>query len=95
MHKYIFKICQKVWEEEPMPKNWNKALIIPIQKKGNKTECVNHRGISLLNSAHKVFYKVLLNLKIPYIEENLGKYQCGFRKGRTNCSYRSNHRKEI
>jgi len=33
-----------------------------------------------LNSAHEAFFKVLLNRMISYVEENLGKYQCGFRK---------------
>ncbi|KAL4098346.1 hypothetical protein QTP88_022976 [Uroleucon formosanum] len=83
MHKVIFKICQKTWEEEQMPEEWKKAVIIPIHKKGDKTECGNYRGISLLNSAYKVFSKVLLNRISPYIEENRGEYQCGFRKGRS------------
>lgn len=52
MHKVIFKICQKIWEEEQMPEYWKKAVIIPIHKKGDKTECGNYRGISLLNSAY-------------------------------------------
>ncbi|KAL4112678.1 hypothetical protein QTP88_016423 [Uroleucon formosanum] len=82
MHKVIFKICQRTWEEEQMPEDWKKALIIPIHKKGDKTECGNYRGISLLNSAYKVFSKVLLNHISAYIEENLDEYKCGFRKGR-------------
>jgi hypothetical protein len=83
MHKVIFKICQKTWEEEQMPEDWKKAVIIPIHKKSDKTECGNYRGISLLNSAYIVFSKVILNRISPYIEENLGEYQCGFRKGRS------------
>ncbi|KAL4143954.1 hypothetical protein QTP88_006202 [Uroleucon formosanum] len=27
MHKVIFKICQKTWEEEQMPEEWKKAVI--------------------------------------------------------------------
>lgn len=83
MHKYIFKVCQKIWEEEQMLENWKKAVIIPIHKKGDKTECGNYRGTSFLNSTFKVFSKVLLNRIIPYIEENLHEYQCVFRKGRS------------
>ncbi|KAL4142987.1 hypothetical protein QTP88_005369 [Uroleucon formosanum] len=83
MHKSIFKLCQKIWEEEQMPEDWKKVIIIPIYKKGDKTECGNYRGISLLNLAYKVLSKVLMNRISPYIEENLGEYQCGFRRTRS------------
>lgn len=61
MYNYIFNICHKVWLEEIMPDSWNEAVIIPLHKKCDKTECSNYRGISLLNSIYKVFSKVLLN----------------------------------
>jgi hypothetical protein len=65
MHKVIFEICQKIWKEEQMSEDWKKAVIIPIHKKGDKTKCGNYRGISLLNSAYKIFSKVLLNRISP------------------------------
>lgn len=83
MHKFIFKICQRTLEEQQMPEDWKKAVIISTHKKGDKTEYGYYRGISLLNSAYKVFSKVLLNRISPYIEESLGEYKCGFRKGRS------------
>lgn len=49
MHKFIFKICKTIWEDEQMPKNWKKVVIIPIHKISDKTECENYRGTSLLN----------------------------------------------
>jgi len=60
MHMSILKICQKIWEEEQILEDLKKARIIPIHKKGDKTECGNYRGISLLNSAYKVLSKVPL-----------------------------------
>ena len=83
MHYFMFRICQKIWKDEHLPTTWNEAVIIPLHKKGDKTKCENYRGISLLNSAYKVFAKILLNRLTPYVEENLGRYQCGFRKGRS------------
>jgi sorting nexin-29 len=66
-----------------MPKSWNEAIIIPIYKKGDKSICENYRGISVLNSAYKVFARILLKRLTPYPEENLGRYQCEFRKGKS------------
>lgn len=83
MHYFMFKLCQKIWKNEHLPKTWNEVIIIPIHKKGDKTKCENYRGISLLNSAYKVFAKILLNRLTPYAEENLGRYQCGFRMERS------------
>ncbi|KAL4142816.1 hypothetical protein QTP88_005213 [Uroleucon formosanum] len=83
IYNFIYRICLRVWQEEKIPENWNEAIIIPLHKKGDKTECNNYRGISLLNSVYKIFSKVLLNRLIPYAEECLGEYQSGFRKGRS------------
>jgi len=66
-----------------MPKSWNEAIIILIHKKGDKLNCENYRGISLLDSAYKVFEKILLKRLTPYAEENLGRYQCRFRRGKS------------
>ncbi|VVC33643.1 Hypothetical protein CINCED_3A000772 [Cinara cedri] len=33
MQHFLFRICQKVWKDERMPKSWNEAIIIPIYKK--------------------------------------------------------------
>ena len=66
-----------------MPHDWNNAIICPIYKKGNKLECGNYRGISLLNVAYKIFTNLLAKNIEPYTEQILGDYQCGFRKGRS------------
>lgn len=66
-----------------MPSVWKETIIIPLHKKGDKTDCCNYRGISLLNTAYKVFSKVLLGRLVPYVKESLGEYQCGFRKGKS------------
>jgi len=68
---------------EQLPEEWNKAIIVPLHKKGDKLNCNNYREISLLNTAYKVFSKVLLGRLQPFTDECIGEYQCGFRKGKS------------
>jgi hypothetical protein len=59
---------------------WKESVIVPIHKKGDKTECNNYRGISLLPTTYKILSNILLSRLIPYAEEIMGDYQCGFRR---------------
>ena len=60
------------------------AVIITLYKnKGEKSDCSNYRGITLLSIAGKVLARVLLNRLVPTIaEEILPESQCGFRANR-------------
>ena len=35
------------WSTGEVPEDWRRAVIIPVHKKGSRTECSNYRGISL------------------------------------------------
>nr|VZH98596.1 unnamed protein product [Spirometra erinaceieuropaei] len=53
------------------------------QRKGNRQVCDNHRGISLLNIAGKIFARILLNRLNNHLEQGLlPESQCGFRRHR-------------
>jgi len=41
VYSFIFKICHRVWQEKKMPDNWNKAIILPLHKKGDETKFSN------------------------------------------------------
>ena len=51
---------------------------MPIYKKGDKTECSNYRGISLLPNMYKILSNILLSRLTPYAEVIRGDHQCGF-----------------
>jgi hypothetical protein len=41
-----------VWNKEELPEEWKELMIVPIYKKGDKTDCSNNRGISLLSTMY-------------------------------------------
>ena len=44
----LFPLFKKIWEEEKIPSDWKKGLLIKLPKKGDLLECDNWRGITLL-----------------------------------------------
>jgi hypothetical protein len=65
-------------EKEELPEQWKELIIVPIYKKGDKTDSSNYRGISLLPTTYKILSNILLPKLIPYAEGIIGDYQCGF-----------------
>ena len=56
---------------------------MPLYKgRGDKCECSNSRGISLLSDVGKLFGRVLIKRVRTRTECAIGKEQCGFRQGR-------------
>jgi hypothetical protein len=54
--------------------------MVPVHKKGDKTNCSNYRGISLLSTSYKILTNILLARLTPYADEIMGDHQCGFRR---------------
>ena len=53
------------------------------KNKGEKSDCSNYRGITLLSIAGRILARVLLNRLIPTLaQENTPESQCGFRSDR-------------
>jgi hypothetical protein len=76
-----------VWNKEELPEEWKESIIVPIHKKGDKTDCSNYRGISLLPTTYKILSNILLSRSIPYAEEIIGDHQCGFRRNRSTTDH--------
>ena len=59
-----------------------KAVFIPIPKKGNAKECSNYCTIALISHAIKVMLKILQARLQQCVNRELPDVQAGFRKGR-------------
>ena len=70
-----------------MPEEWKESIIVPIHKKGDKTDCNNYRGISLLPATYKILSNILLSRLIPYAKEIIRDRQCGFRRNRSTIDH--------
>ena len=79
----IHRLCKRVWEEEELPTEWKRSVIVPIHKKKDKLDRSNYRGISLLCHSSKVFSSVILQKIKKRTEEILAEAQAGFRANRS------------
>ena len=68
-----------------MPADLRDVTIVTLYKnKGRKTDCRNHRCVSLLSIAGQILVRISLNMPITSVSEsNLPEVQCDFRPGRS------------
>lgn len=77
-------LIRDCWNQEEVPNDFKDALIVHLyKKKGDKSDCNNHRGISLLSVAGKIMARLILDRLTTHLTEKiLSESQCGFRSGR-------------
>jgi hypothetical protein len=51
----IHKVSNSIWNKEELSDQWKESVILPVHKKGDKTDCNNYRQISLLSTSFKNF----------------------------------------
>jgi hypothetical protein len=78
----IHKLINSIWHKEILREEWKESIIVPIYKKGDKTDCSNYTGISHLPATYKTLSNILLSSLTPYAEEIIGDHQYGFRRSR-------------
>jgi hypothetical protein len=83
LHSEIHKLITLIRNKEELPHQWKESIVVPIHKKGDKTDCSNYRGISLVSTSYKILSNILLSTLIPYAYEIIGDHQCGFRRNRS------------
>ncbi|CAH1270878.1 Hypp4486 [Branchiostoma lanceolatum] len=82
LHELLVHV--RCWEDGKLPQDLRDAVIITLHKnKGEKADCSNYRGITLLPIAGKILARGLLNRLVPAVaEHHLPESQCGFRANR-------------
>ena len=87
----LLSLFSQIWETEKLPQDFKNAQITTIyKKKGERSDCNNYRGISLLAIAGKILARFLLNRMAKQISDpNLSESQTGFRanRGTTDCIF--------
>jgi hypothetical protein len=84
---YIHKPVISVWNKEELPAEWKEVIVVPIHKKGDKTDCSNCRGLSLLPTTYKISSNILLSRLNSYAEEIIGNHQCGIHCNRSTTDH--------
>jgi hypothetical protein len=72
----IYQLIISTWNKEELTKELKESIIEHICKKGDKTDCINYRGISLLPTTYKTLSNIPLLMLTPYAEDIIGDHQC-------------------
>ena len=85
MKRSLLVLFQKVWNEERVPVDWARGIIVPIHKDGERENVDNYRGITLLSVVGKLYTSVLNERVSRWIEKKkkLVEEQGGFRAKRS------------
>ncbi len=76
-------ICNLAWEQSKIPEDWRKAIFVPLYNgRGNREECNNCKGISLLCVPGKIYGRILNERMMKITDKSVEDEQGGFWKGR-------------
>ena len=80
MSVHLLDLLQQCWREREVPKDMRDSIICTLYKnKGDRSDCNNHRGISLLPIVGKCFARITLKRLQKVAEQVYPESQCGFR----------------
>ena len=83
----IHKLITSIWKKEKLPEEWKESIIVPIHKKGDKTDCNNYRGLSLCQLLTKFYSNILHSRLFPYAKEIIEYHQRGFQHNRSTIDH--------
>jgi len=80
----LLEIMCKCWKLGSIPQDMRDTLIVALYKnKGDRRDCNNYRGISLLSVVEKVFARAVLSSLQKIADRVYPESQCGFRSARS------------
>ena len=86
--RWMTIIINFVWVLEVLPEDWTRGIILPFWKqKGEKLDCSNYRGITLLSIPGKLFTRILLTRALPAIRSRRRPQQAGFMPSRSTTDH--------
>jgi len=65
----IHKLIIPIWNKEELTGKWKESIIVPVYKKGDKTDYSNYRGMSLLSTTYRISSKILLSRLTPNADD--------------------------
>jgi hypothetical protein len=80
LRSWIHKLINFILNKEELPEQLKQTITVPVYNKGDKTDCSDFRGISLLSTLYRILPYVLLSRLNPYVDEIIEDNQCGFRR---------------
>ena len=81
---HLHDLLLQCWEEGTIPQDMRDAKIVtPYKNKGERSDCKNYRGISLLSIVGKAFARVVLKKLQLLADRVYPESQCGFRSERS------------
>jgi hypothetical protein len=82
--QHLFELLCQCWEEGRVPQEMRDSNIVTLYKnKGDRSDCNNYRGISLLCVVGKAFARVVLSRLQLLAARVYPESQCGFRAERS------------
>lgn len=81
---HIYQLIRKCWTLGEVPQDFKDAKITTLYKnKGDRGDCNNYRGISLLSVTGKILGRIVLKRLQAIAEDIYPESQCGFRAQRS------------
>ncbi len=78
-HESLLAVLNSSWNTGVIPSDWKKGIVVPLWKgKGDRQDCNNYRGVTLLSVPGKVFARVILERIRHHLLEYQRPEQAGF-----------------